>query len=103
MTDQEFQREVLRGIKTLIHACIARYGLGWSDFLPREENAIIRALAADNDRLTFDCSEHGPAVILSVYDGELKLACGCAYAFRETVWERLVVTPTVTLAYRVKA
>lgn len=47
MTDAEFVAEVRRGLITIMRAVIKRYGLAWADFMPREENAIIAALAAN--------------------------------------------------------
>lgn len=47
MTDAEFIAEVRRGLITIMRAVIRRYGLSWADFLPKEENSIIAALAAN--------------------------------------------------------
>jgi hypothetical protein len=43
--DKEFIAEIRRGVMTIIRACVKRYGMSWSDFLPKEENAIIAAIA----------------------------------------------------------
>ena len=105
MTDQEFQREVLRGLKTIMGALIRRYGLAWTDILPREENSLVRALAAgletaSTGRLTYDCHEHGQRHVVSSNSGGMRLACGCEYVFAGMEWVRREMrTP---LAYGVK-
>ena len=107
MTDQEFTREIRRGLIIIMRAVMMRYGLAWTDFLPREENEIIRALAGQLDTaLCFDCALHGERLILRQFQDELRLACGCVYRFQNHQWERLVTTdastPKVAFAYRVK-
>lgn len=52
MTDKEFISEIRRGVITIVRAAI-KYAvckgieLAWADFLPKEENMIIAAMAAN--------------------------------------------------------
>lgn len=48
-SDREFVTEIRRGLIIIMRAMIRRYHLAWLDFLPREENGIIRALAERNN------------------------------------------------------
>lgn len=85
MTDLEFQRQVTRGLKQIMHALINRYGLSWSDFMPREET-IIQPLGG---YLSFDCAEHGNTKVEKVFGNQIELACGCTYSRSGLVWERI--------------
>lgn len=43
MTDKEFTVEIARGVGIIVKATIKRFGLSWSDFLPREKRDYVVA------------------------------------------------------------
>jgi len=99
MTDTEFQAQVRRGLIMLLRAFMARYALTWADFLPREENAIIRALAEKDARsaqLDYTCFQHQTRRIMATLPNWMLLDCGCEYQFVGLEWvkkEKLAPQP----------
>ena len=51
MTHAEAAAEIRRHMIAIIRVCILYFGLNWRDFIPREENSIMQALA-DNQTPT---------------------------------------------------
>jgi len=84
----------------IMRALMARYGLAWHDFLPREENAIIRALAETDARpaqLDYTCLQHQQTRrIMATLPNWMLLDCGCEYQFVGLEWvkkEKLAPQP----------
>jgi len=48
MTEAEFKSEIRRGLITIMRALISYYGMAWLDFIPREENRLVAALASNH-------------------------------------------------------
>jgi len=52
MTDQEFITELRRHIIGIVRATIARYGLTWREFMPRDQAKMIDAQNSDTKNAT---------------------------------------------------
>ena len=47
MSDQEFRNEIRRAAIILMRACIKKYGMGWADFMPKDEVYVLPMKAAN--------------------------------------------------------